>query len=214
MSINAAQASGPHASTLERPGPVPDADPTSVPLVTPSRRLREGLVRPTILIVMGVSGCGKSTLADALAARLKCARLEGDDLHPANNIAKMSAGIPLTDEDRWPWLEDIAHRIRTWSEAKQSGVITCSALKRAYRDILAGGLSSVCFVYLKGTKAQILPRLSHRTGHFMPTSMLDSQFAALEEPAQDEIEMDLDVTAEVPALCDAVIACLERLPAP
>ncbi|WP_152548641.1 gluconokinase [Kozakia baliensis] len=182
------------------------------PLVAASTRSLSG-TRPLVLIVMGVSGCGKSTLADAIAQRLGWNRLEGDELHPANNIAKMSKGIPLTDEDREPWLKDIAARIRSWLDKGECGVITCSSLKKSYRELLSHHMPAVCFIYLKGTKEQIYPRLSSRTGHFMPTTMLDSQFATLEEPEQDENMMELDVMASVPELTDAVVKQINDLPA-
>jgi len=186
---------------------------SATPIATPSKTFLAATARPIVFIVMGVSGCGKSTIADALAERLGYHRLEGDALHPPANIEKMSHGIPLTDEDRWPWLEKIATQIRTWVAAGEPGVITCSALKRAYRDVLSGGSHAVCFLYLKGTKEEILPRLSHRTGHFMPTSLLDSQFATLQEPTQDEMMVELHVMATCEDICDAFVETLNHLPA-
>lgn len=162
-----------------------------------------------ILVVMGVSGSGKSTVAALLAKRLAWDYLEGDDLHPAANVAKMSAGIPLVDEDRWPWLDDIAAWIRRHDEAGQPAVLTCSALKRAYRDRLAaGGPKSVVFVYLYGSKAEIKERLAARNGHFMPTALLDSQFAALEPPGPQEQAITVDI-GDAPA--DEVEEIIRRL---
>lgn len=138
------------------------------------------------IVVMGVSGAGKTTVAKLLAQRLDRQLLEGDDFHPASNIDKMSRGVPLDDNDRAPWLRAIAARI---DEARGAGhrlVVTCSALKRSYRDMLADGHDDVMFVHLKGGKALIGERLKTRAGHFMPPGLLDSQFAALQEPTADE----------------------------
>jgi gluconokinase/shikimate kinase len=145
----------------------------------------------TVLVVMGVSGCGKSTVAGVLAGRLGWDLGEGDDLHPAANVAKMAAGVPLTDEDRWPWLEQVAGWIRAHLDAGRSGIITCSALKRAYRDLLRG--DGVVFVYLHGTEAQIADRLTIRHGHYMPPSLLHSQLADLEAPGPDEHAISIDI---------------------
>lgn len=135
-----------------------------------------------VLIVMGVSGSGKTTVAKELADRLGWKFLEGDDMHPAANVAKMHAGIPLTDDDRGPWLHAIAGWIEERIAAGEPGIVTCSALKHAYRDVLTGGHDNVRIVYLKGDKLLIARRLAERQGHFMPSSLLDSQFATLEEP--------------------------------
>jgi gluconokinase len=142
---------------------------------------------------MGVSGCGKSTIAQALSDRLGWPFEEGDSLHPAANVAKMAAGHPLTDADRWPWLEKVADWIEGELDAGKNGIVTCSALKRSYRDILDRRGSGVEFVYLAGTHAEIEARLNHREGHFMPASLLDSQFATLEEPAADEPAIRVDI---------------------
>lgn len=133
------------------------------------------------LIVMGVSGSGKSTIGRRLAQRLGWEFRDADDDHPAANVAKMKAGTPLTDEDRAPWLAILAQRIVRSGETGQSLVLACSALKQRYRDQLAGGDAGVRFVYLKGDKTQIAERMAKRQ-HFMPAALLDSQFAALEEP--------------------------------
>lgn len=142
--------------------------------------------RLTALIFMGVSGSGKSTAAANVARRLGWPMIEGDDLHPPANIAKMTQGIPLTDEDRKPWLETIAARIDDWRRAGIQGVVTCSSLKRTYRDILRNGHQDVRFVYLHGSYELLLDRMQHRTRHFMPPSLLRSQFDTLEEPGPDE----------------------------
>ncbi len=146
-----------------------------------------------VLVIMGVSGSGKSTVAGLLAGRLGWDLAEGDDLHPASNVAKMQAGQPLTDEDRWPWLESIADWIRAHTEAGTPGVVTCSALKKRYRDILRG--EGVVFVFLEGSRDKISDRLASRHGHYMPPSLLESQFDALEAPTADEKFISLSVSA-------------------
>jgi len=133
---------------------------------------------------MGVSGSGKSTVAGLLAARLGWDLEDGDDLHPPANVAKMAAGHPLDDADRWPWLELVAEWIRKHTDAGRAGVITCSALKRAYRDVLRG--EHVIFVHLAGDREQIMRRMTARHGHFMPPALLDSQLEILEPPDHDE----------------------------
>ena len=141
---------------------------------------------PRILIVMGVSGSGKSTVAGVLSNRLGWPLAEGDDFHSPENVAKMHAGTPLTDADRLPWLNSIAGWIETRLKAGQSGIVTCSALKRSYRDLLTGGRPQVQFVYLKGSPEVMARHLAGRHGHFMPASLLASQFDTLEEPTADE----------------------------
>jgi carbohydrate kinase (thermoresistant glucokinase family) len=162
----------------------------------------------TVAIVMGVAGSGKTTVGKALAARLGWSFQEGDALHPAGNVAKMSAGTPLTDEDRWPWLDRIAATIDGWRAAGRSGVVACSALKRAYRARLVGARSDVRLVYLRGSRALIGARLAARKGHFMPPALLDSQFAALEEPGPDERPIVADVAAAPDAIVAEVTAML------
>jgi gluconokinase len=163
-----------------------------------------------VLVVMGVSGVGKSTLAKALAKRLGWVFKEGDDLHPAANIAKMKAGHPLDDADRWPWLDAIG----AWIDARlgegQSGVITCSALKRAYRDRLDTGRPQVTFVFMKLDEQAVAERIAGRKGHFMPPSLLASQFADLEPPAPDEPVIVVDSAEPIPAQVDAVVARLGK----
>jgi carbohydrate kinase (thermoresistant glucokinase family) len=139
-----------------------------------------------VLVVMGVSGCGKSTIASMLAHRLHWIYEDGDWLHPQSNIEKMHHGEPLNDADRWPWLHAIADWIDKTRNAGQHGVVACSALKRAYRDILVGNRDNVRIVYLKGDRDLIARRIAARADHFMPPDLLDSQFKALEEPTTDE----------------------------
>jgi carbohydrate kinase (thermoresistant glucokinase family) len=140
----------------------------------------------TAIIVMGVSGAGKSTIGTRLARALHSIYLEGDNFHPPQNVAKMHAGTPLTDDDRLPWLKAIAARIAEARNRGESLVVTCAALKRSYRDILADDHSDVGFIFLKGSKDLIAERLEHRKGHFMPPQLLDSQFADLQEPTTAE----------------------------
>lgn len=133
---------------------------------------------PNALILMGVSGAGKSAVAEALGARLGWRCEDGDKFHPASNVAKMSAGEPLTDEDRWPWLKAIADEIDRLSDKGQHSVFACSALKRAYREVLVHGRNDVRIVFLDGSKELIAGRLAARKGHFMPPGLLDSQFSS------------------------------------
>jgi gluconokinase len=138
------------------------------------------------LVVMGVSGCGKSTIASMLAHRLHWIYEDGDWFHPKSNIEKMHHGEPLNDQDRWPWLHAIADWIDETRRSGGRGVVACSALKRAYRDILVGNRRDVRLVYLKGDRDLIAHRIVARADHFMPPGLLDSQFKALEEPGADE----------------------------
>lgn len=173
---------------------------------------------PPVLVIMGVSGVGKSTVAALLSERLGWDFAEGDAMHPTANVEKMAAGHPLDDDDRWPWLEIVATWIRDHTEAGRPGIITCSALKRAYRDVLrgsdaAGPGGDVVFVHLAGPTDLIGERLESRTDHFMPPALLRSQVATLEPLGSDEHHIVVDV-GDSPALeVDQIIAQLE-LPAP
>jgi gluconokinase len=153
---------------------------------------------------MGVSGSGKSTVGEALAKRLGWLYEDGDKFHPASNVAKMSAGQPLTDEDRWPWLRAIADEIDRLSAAGVHVVIACSALRRIYRDILIHGRNDVRIVYLDGTQALIAERLRRRKGHFMPPELLTSQFKTLEPPDRDEHSVTVSIDAPVDAIVDDI----------
>ncbi len=139
---------------------------------------------------MGVSGCGKSSVGEGLAARLGIPYRDGDDLHPPANVEKMRAGVPLTDADRWPWLDRVAGVLATGAPV----IVGCSALRRAYRDRLRTGAGGpVRFIYLSGSREVIATRMAARSGHYMPTSLLDSQFAALEPPGPGEaLVLDID----------------------
>jgi gluconokinase len=163
-----------------------------------------------IVLLMGVSGSGKSTVGRALAAELNWPFLDADTLHPQANVAKMASGIPLTDADRWPWFDRIVAEMRRYAAAGKNVVIACSALKQAYRDRLGSG-GSLRVVYLKGDAETIAPRIAERRGHFMPPSLLASQFATLEEP-DNAIVVDIKqpVAAQVAAITRAL---REQLPA-
>jgi len=150
-------------------------------------------MKPSVLVLMGVSGCGKTTVAAILASRLGWPFEEGDALHPQANIEKMAAGHSLTDVDRWPWLAKVADWIDKRLDAGENGLITCSALKRSYRDLINRRGSGVMFVFLAGSKETIAARLAARHGHFMRASLLDSQFADLDEPAADEPAIRVDI---------------------
>jgi gluconokinase len=154
---------------------------------------RAGKEKAMIVVVMGVSGSGKTTVAALLAARLGWRYREGDDLHPRENVEKMRGGTPLTDADRLPWLRKIAQEIDGWQERGEQGVLTCSALKRAYRDIIIGDRAGVALAYLKGSQDLIARRMAARHEHFMPTALLDSQFAILQEPTADERPIVMDI---------------------
>src|SRR5664280_2693430 len=171
--------------------------------------MTSGDPRP-VLVIMGVSGCGKSTVAGLLAGQLGWDLAEGDDLHPAANVEKMAAGHPLDDADRWPWLDQVAAWIREHTSAGLPGLITCSALNKSYRDVLRG--DQVVFVYLAGTREEIARRLAVRHGHYMPASLLDSQFDALEPPppAEDSITVEIGVSASVET--DAIMSRLGLIP--
>ncbi len=158
------------------------------PLAQHPRRAGKGSVeaKPSVIVMMGVSGAGKSTIAAMLAGRLGWTYEDADWFHPRSNIEKMHSGQALTDEDRSPWWQGIAAWIEATRNAGGHGVIACSALKRAYRDILVSGREDVRVVYLKGERELIARRCTLRHGHFMPASLLDSQFATLQEPGEEE----------------------------
>jgi gluconokinase len=149
-----------------------------------------------VIVLMGVSGAGKTTVGRLLAQALGAEFAEGDAYHPAENIAKMRRGIPLEDADRWPWLAILGAQIDRWLAAGTTVVLACSALKQRYRDVLARGRTDVRFVHLEGDKALIRLRLDGRRGHYMPATLLDSQFAALEAPS-DAITVDVTGTPEL-----------------
>lgn len=161
---------------------------------------------------MGVSGCGKSTVAQVLSRQLGWVLTEGDDLHPRANVAKMAAGVPLTDEDRWPWLNRVAEWVEERIDAAQNGIITCSALKRRYRDVINRRHVGVVFVYLAGSREMIAARLRVRHGHFMPSSLLASQIATLQEPTADEPVVRVDVGPSASVIAQHLIDQLALVP--
>ena len=163
---------------------------------------------PIVLVLMGVSGSGKTTVAKIIADRLDWAFEEGDALHPPANVAKMAAGHPLDDDDRAPWLAKVADWVDARLDAGESGVITCSALKRKYRALIDRRGERVEFVYLHGSRELIASRLAARQGHFMPSSLLASQFEALEEPTADEPVIRVEIGAAPAAIADAVLDAL------
>lgn len=165
---------------------------------------------PHVVVVMGVAGTGKTTIGPLLAARLGVPYAEGDDFHPQANIAKMSAGTPLTDEDRWPWLDAIG----SWADGRAGlgGVVSSSALKRSYRDRLRVAAPGVVFVHLTGDRKLIEDRMSHRQGHFMPTALLDSQFATLQPLERDEAGVAVDVTGSPEQIIERAVKALAELP--
>lgn len=154
-----------------------------------------------IVVVMGVSGSGKTTVGTLLAARLGCEFLEGDDFHSPENVARMAAGTPLTDDDRWPWLEGLNEILKK----KESAILACSALKQSYRDILARDLPRCTFVFLKGSFELIRSRLENRRHRYMPASLLASQFANLEPPRR---AIDIDVTRPPERCVEDILAKL------
>jgi len=160
---------------------------------------------PGVIVVMGVAGSGKSTVAAELARRLGWRFAEGDAFHPAGNVEKMRQGIALNDSDRWPWLDAIAAWVH---EARRGGgrcVVACSALKRAYRERIAGGRDDVRFVYLQGTYDLVSRRLASRTGHYMPLALLRSQYETLEEPGTEENPIVLSVERPPGEIVDRII---------
>jgi gluconokinase len=163
-----------------------------------------------IVMVMGVSGSGKTTIGALLAGRLGWPYAEADDFHPPSNVAKMAAGHPLTDEDRWPWLDAIGDWIDERRAAGESAVVTCSALKRSYRDFLRRDRPEVYLVYLDGSQALIAERMLARQGHFFTAEMLESQFAALEPPAPDEDTLTVPVTASPEEIVEEILVGLAR----
>jgi gluconokinase len=164
---------------------------------------------PPLVVMMGVSGSGKTTVGAALAQRLRVPFADADDFHPEANIAKMSAGIPLDDDDRAPWLRAIAQWLV--EHAATGGVASCSALKRAYRDVLSGAAHRAVYVHLHGDREVLAARVAGRPGHFMPAALVDSQFATLEELEPDERGAVLDVSLPVDRLVDESLAILSDL---
>lgn len=166
--------------------------------------------RARIAVVMGVSGSGKTTIGQALASRLGWSFADADTFHPPGNIAKMSAGQPLDDNDRAPWLAAIAAWIDARRGGGESGVVTCSALKRRYREVIVGDRREVRLVHLDGDRDLIASRLAGRQGHFMPEALLDSQFEALEPPGPDERPLVVSINGPVAAIVETLVTALSR----
>lgn len=156
------------------------------------------------VVVMGVAGCGKSTVAEAIHERLGYAYAEGDDFHPQANIDKMSAGIPLTDEDRWPWLQVINKWMVAREALGENTVVSSSALKRSYREALSENVPTF-FIHLSGTQELIQQRLNERKGHFMPPALLPSQFAILEPLSPDENGVEVSIEGSVDAMVERAL---------
>jgi carbohydrate kinase (thermoresistant glucokinase family) len=163
------------------------------------------LPTPVVLVVMGVSGSGKSTVGVLIAERLGWTFEEGDSLHPLSNVEKMAAGVPLTDEDRWPWLAKIADWVDGQLDTGQNGVITCSALKRSYRALINRRGTGVEFVYLAVGRSELVERVEQRPGHFMPASLLDSQLETLEVPSEPEPFVRVDAGADATLVVDRLL---------
>jgi carbohydrate kinase (thermoresistant glucokinase family) len=187
---------------IGRADPVFVADAAGVHRLDSARAHRGS---PPILVIMGVSGSGKSTVAKKLAARLGWPFVEGDTLHPEINIAKMHAGIPLTDADRQPWLERVAAWIDAQRANKQPGIITCSALKRAYRQFIIGDRPEVRLVYVRGGRDLIAQHFAGRQDHFMPASLLRSQIDTLEEPDPSEDPLTIEASAPPDQIAEEII---------
>jgi ribose 5-phosphate isomerase A len=190
---------------IGRADPVFIADESGVHRLDSARAHRGS---PPVLVIMGVSGAGKTTIAQELAVRLGWPFKEGDLLHPEANVAKMQAGLPLDDADRLPWLEQVAAWIDGRRAAKEPGIITCSALKRAYRQIIVGSRQEVRLVYLRGGRDLMAEHLAGRSGHFMPPSLLQSQIDTLEEPGPDEEPLTVDVARPAGQVAGEIIRLL------
>ena len=166
---------------------------------------------PLAVVVMGVSGCGKSTVGQQLAEALGAAYIEGDAFHPPANVARMAAGIALTDEDRAGWLEALAAQLAAARREGRSVVLACSALKRTYRDTLRSGAPGLRLVHLHGRREPFAARLAARQGHYMAASLLDSQLATLEMPGEDEAPITLDIDAPPDVLVQTALDQLHHL---
>lgn len=158
-----------------------------------------------IVVVMGVCGCGKSTVGKMIAGRKNWTFVEGDDLHPPSNMEKMASGKPLTDDDRWPWLDRIADEMRKIGDKGHSAVITCSALRQAYRDRLRTSGTDIRFIHLTGDPDIIRQRMELRLDHFMPPGLLDSQLATLEPAGPGESIVDIDIALTVEAAAETAM---------
>jgi gluconokinase len=165
--------------------------------------------RQPVVLLMGVSGSGKTTIGQLLAARIGCPFLDADDLHAATSVVKMQAGIPLTDEDRWPWLHLVTAWIAQQATSGECGIVGCSALKRPYRDLLRQGDPLLRVVYLRGDREVLTTRLNRRRGHFFPRDLLNTQLADLVEPTEDERPIVVSIGQSSNRTVDAILAGLE-----
>lgn len=163
------------------------------------------------IIVMGVSGCGKSSVGLHLAEKLSAVFYDGDDLHPQDNIKKMSDGVPLTDDDRWPWLDGICELATREASNDKLIVVACSALKKSYRQRLSGGSVAALFVFLEGSKALIMQRQLSREGHFMPTALLESQFSTLEDPTGEPNVIAVNIDQSLKKIVDTSVVKLKSI---
>jgi len=161
-----------------------------------------------IVVTMGVCGSGKTSVGEIIASRMGWAFIEGDDLHPAANREKMASGMPLTDDDRWPWLDCIADRMRTIDQAGGSVVVACSALRQVYRDRLRRSGAEILFLHLTGDAGVIRQRMEHRSGHYMPPGLLDSQLATLEPARPDETLHEIDISGTMDQITEAALRSL------
>ena len=166
----------------------------------------ENVIVKPVVVLMGVCGSGKTEVGRLLAAQLGCDFLDGDDFHPPENVAKMRAGTPLVDADRWPWLDRLATEIHARRTDGRGAVVACSALARRYRDRLGIARPNVMLVHLDGDRDLLARRLASRQGHFMPAALLDSQLATLERPEPDETALVMDIAATPEAIVDGIAA--------
>ncbi|GAB2587171.1 gluconokinase [Dyella jejuensis] len=163
------------------------------------------------IVIMGVAGCGKSTIAQAMCRRIGAVLIEGDDFHSSHNIQKMRAGTPLTDEDRKGWLQRLAQATANTLSNDRSAILACSALKRTYRDILRGAVPQLGCLYLELTPAQAAARVAHRSNHFMPASLIDSQFRDLEPPYDEPLVLTAAAVSPIDDIVDAALAWWARI---
>ncbi len=174
--------------------------------------MSSGPSRGRAIVLMGVTGAGKTTVGERLAARLGARFVEGDAYHPPANVAKMRAGTPLEDADRWPWLEAIRADLARWLAAGETAVVACSALRRAYRDVLRGAGPGLRFVHLVGPGELIAARLADRRGHYMPPGLLPSQLATLEDPADEPDVLPVAIDGPPEAIVRTILERLEPEP--
>ncbi|HUA79212.1 MAG TPA: gluconokinase [Dyella sp.] len=158
------------------------------------------------IVIMGVAGCGKSTIADAISKRISACFIEGDEFHPPENVRKMSTGIPLTDADRQGWLQGLALEITDRARASERVIVACSALKRSYRDTLRQASPDLGFVFLELTPEQAMDRVSQRSNHFMPASLVESQFRDLEPPRDEPLVLSISAIESIKTIADKAIS--------